>query len=107
MAWETMWEWKERARCACGRGFVIRSCYTEGDDWNRYRDGISDVQIDCECCAAKYHPEDSLDGTYLVPNGETLRINTREEDALALNESRRKRNRIKKVSYKLRFRKPK
>lgn len=72
MSWEVMYEWKEKAVCACGKGFVTRICYEEGDDWNRFRDGVSVEKIECENCSNKYH----IEGTYLVPNGETLNIKT-------------------------------
>ena len=75
MSWEIMDKWDEKSVCACGKGFVIRTCYEEGDDWDRYRSGVLKTEIKCENCVSKYHIEGGEDGVYLVPNGKTLRIN--------------------------------
>ena len=86
MSWERMFERKERAVCVCGKGYVIHTTYTEGDDWNRYREGTYGARIECDECAQKYHIEsitksyltsegyETVTTDYLVPNGMTLEI---------------------------------
>lgn len=83
-----MYDRKEQAVCACGEGFVKRNSYQEGDDWNRFREGVENEEIRCGKCAEKYHiehlvkryncmPWDGdgiIDTTYLVPNGKTINI---------------------------------
>lgn len=83
-----MYDRKEQAVCACGQGFVKRNSYQEGDDWNRFREGVENEEIRCDKCAEKYHiehlvkryncmPWDGdgiIDTTYLVPNGKTFHI---------------------------------
>lgn len=75
MSWEIMNEWKEQSVCACGKGFVTRICYREGDDWNRFREGNSNWEIECEECSEKYH----IEGEYLVPKGKTIDLKTSPE----------------------------
>lgn len=88
MSWERMYDRKEQAVCACGEGFVERNSYQEGDDWNRFREGVENEEIRCDKCAEKYHiehlvkryncmPWDGdgiIDTTYLVPNEKTFNI---------------------------------
>ena len=90
MSWERMYDRKEQAVCACGEGFVERNSYREGDDWNRFREGVENEEIRCDKCAEKYHIEHwikryncmpwegdgIIDTTYLVPNGKTLNVQT-------------------------------
>lgn len=88
MSWERMSERKEKAVCACGKGLVTRISYTEGDDWNRYREGTYGEKIECDECARKYHIEpisksyltsegyETVTTDYLVPNDMTLKIKT-------------------------------
>ena len=90
MSWEVMYDSKEIATCACGKGIVSRCHCHEGDDWNRYRDSYHDNIIECEECRVKYHIETRTeryfcmpwdgDGivtrVYLVPNGKSLNITT-------------------------------
>jgi hypothetical protein len=90
MSWERMCEKKETAQCKCGNGEVVIVRYRDGDDWNRYREGILSETIECPECKRKYHIEHVVkhykcmpwDGTgevdtaYLVPNELTLNICT-------------------------------
>lgn len=85
MSWDRF-EYIESAICACGKGTVIKHCYQEDDDWNRSRNGCTEVRILCQKCKSQYHFESVQqhffqfrwmgDGIvtkeYLVPNG--LRI---------------------------------
>ena len=88
MSWERMYNRKGQAVCACGEGFVGRNSYQEGDDWDRFREGVENEEIRCDKCVEKYHiehlvkryncmPWDGggiIDTTYLVPNGKTINI---------------------------------
>ena len=80
MSWEVVSEDIEKARCACGKGFVTRHVSEEGDDWNRYRPKKFGEKIDCEDCASRYHLEylNNQRGeiAYLVPNGCTILART-------------------------------
>lgn len=85
MSWDRF-DYTEIALCACGNGNIIRHAYTEYDDWNRQRDGITSEEIKCDNCSHKYHIEHHVryyqchswdgdgivDKTYLVPNGITI-----------------------------------
>ena len=85
MSWDRF-DYTEIAFCACGNGKIIRHAYTEYDDWNRSRDGITSEEIKCDNCSHKYHIEHHVryyqchswdgdgivDKTYLVPNGITI-----------------------------------
>lgn len=86
MSYDRMREETQTATCACGQGTVTRLWYYEMDDWNRTRDGYSDLTIHCNNCKSKYHiehcthhfsqPKWKGDGIrtdyYLVPNGKTV-----------------------------------
>jgi len=90
VSWERMRETKETATCRCGKGKVVIVRYLEGDDWNRFREGILSETIECVECRKSYHiehickhyncmPWDSdgeIDVVYLVPNDLTLDICT-------------------------------
>jgi len=88
MSYERMREDIQQSKCACGNGLVVRTYYSEMDDWNRTRDGYEKEEIKCDACKAKYHIE-STSKTYscprwkgsgiftdyfLVPNGKTLHL---------------------------------
>ena len=93
MSWERICEKKETAVCRCGKGKVVIVRYREGDDWNRFREGVLSETIECVECRKNYHIEHKkahykcmpwegdgeLDVVYLVPNGLTLNICTEAE----------------------------
>ena len=90
MSWERMKEKKSTATCQCGNGKVVIVRYEDGDDWNRFREGILSESIECSECKKKYHIEHihkhincmpwdrdgEVDMVYLVPNDVTLNICT-------------------------------
>jgi hypothetical protein len=49
-----MYNKKEKAVCAYGKGFVTRRVYKEVDDWNRLRSGAYDYVIEYIECTKKY-----------------------------------------------------
>lgn len=54
MSWDR-YEFDEIAKCACGKGHIIKHCWREDDDWNRSRAGVSGYNIECPECKMKYH----------------------------------------------------
>lgn len=93
MSWEVISDNKEKAVCACGKGFAVRNVCKRADDWNRFDERIYGEGIECPECAKKYHIEHVVkhyncmrwdgdgivDTTYLVPNNMTLKIQTEPE----------------------------
>lgn len=47
MSWEEMYT--RSTVCPCGKGRITQKTY--GDDWNRYEEGV--VDIECEECVKK------------------------------------------------------
>lgn len=88
MSYERMREYTQQSKCACGRGIVVRTYYSEMDDWNRIRDGYENEEIRCETCKDKYHIESTtrtyscpswkgsgiVTNYFLIPNGKTLHL---------------------------------
>ena len=82
MSWERF-EHDVWARCACGKGKVIRHLYSKYDDWNRSEHGCISEEIQCDNCKKKFHIEHLIrrywcpswvsdgisDRIFLVPNG--------------------------------------
>jgi len=46
MSWDR-YEFDEQSSCACSKGIVVKHCYREDDDWNRYREGCTGIDIQC------------------------------------------------------------
>ncbi len=88
MGWEEMYIGKESAKCACGKGEVVRDRVYEGDDFYGRRDYSRNEKIICEECRKKYVIEHIVkhsccpswkgdgisDIAFLVPKGEPLKI---------------------------------
>ena len=82
MSWDSF-EYDLSARCACGKGKVIRHILQRDDDWNRSETQCLGEKIHCADCAKKYHIEHLIrhylcmpwdgdgisDRAFLVPNG--------------------------------------
>ncbi len=66
MSWDTI-HYDLFAKCACGKGKVIRHIERRDDDWNRSETYCIGEEIECSDCCNKYHIEHVIHHYYCPP----------------------------------------